>query len=67
MVAGCLFGNLALELSNQAEEIRSRLQEILEKQINLIEQVVIEAKGGVGTAAVRTGRASVTPSDGPGC
>ncbi|MFG1873047.1 TetR family transcriptional regulator C-terminal domain-containing protein [Micromonospora arborensis] len=44
VVAGCLFGNLALELSNQAEEIRSRLQEIFEEQINLIEQVVIEAK-----------------------
>ncbi|MEU8183252.1 TetR/AcrR family transcriptional regulator [Micromonospora sp. NPDC049044] len=44
VVAGCLFGNLALELSNQAEEIRDRLQEIFEEQISLIEQVVVEAK-----------------------
>ena len=44
LVAGCLFGNLALELSNQAEEIRSRLQEIFEAQIDLIERVVVEAK-----------------------
>lgn len=44
LVVGCLFGNLALELSNQAEEIRSRLQEIFEAQIDLIEQVIVEAK-----------------------
>ncbi|MBM0274389.1 TetR/AcrR family transcriptional regulator [Micromonospora tarensis] len=44
VVAGCLFGNLALELSNQAEEIRARLQEIFDEQIDLIEQVVVEAK-----------------------
>ncbi|WFE49323.1 MULTISPECIES: TetR/AcrR family transcriptional regulator [unclassified Micromonospora] len=44
VVAGCLFGNLALELSNQAEEIRGRLQEIFEEQIALIEKVVVEAK-----------------------
>ncbi|TDC39404.1 TetR/AcrR family transcriptional regulator [Micromonospora sp. 15K316] len=44
LVTGCLFGNLALELSTQAEEIRSRLQEIFDAQIDLIEQVVVEAK-----------------------
>ncbi|MFC4019458.1 TetR family transcriptional regulator C-terminal domain-containing protein [Micromonospora sp. GCM10011542] len=44
LVAGCLFGNLALELSNQAEEIRGRLQEIFEAQIDLIDRVVVEAK-----------------------
>ncbi|GIF53559.1 TetR family transcriptional regulator [Asanoa ferruginea] len=43
-VVGCLFGNLALEVSNQAEEIRARLQEIFDAQIDLIEQVVLEAK-----------------------
>ncbi|MFC3502889.1 TetR family transcriptional regulator C-terminal domain-containing protein [Micromonospora krabiensis] len=43
-VVGCLFGNLALELSNQTEEIRSRLEEIFEAQIDLIEQAVVEAK-----------------------
>lgn len=51
-VVGCLFGNLALELSNQAEEIRTRLQEIFEAQIDLIEQVLVEAKaaGQVGSS-----------------
>lgn len=44
LVVGCLFGNLALELSNQAEGVRSRLQQIFEAQIDLIERVVIEAK-----------------------
>jgi TetR/AcrR family transcriptional regulator, transcriptional repressor for nem operon len=44
MVAGCLFGNLALELSNTSEVIRTRLQEIFEEQIDMIEKVVIAAK-----------------------
>jgi TetR/AcrR family transcriptional repressor of nem operon len=44
LVAGCLFGNLALELSNQAEEIRGRLQEIFDSQIDLIERVVVQAQ-----------------------
>ncbi|MGK5441011.1 TetR family transcriptional regulator C-terminal domain-containing protein [Micromonospora sp. URMC 105] len=44
LVTGCLFGNLALELSTQAEEVRSRLQEIFEAQIDLIEPLVAEAK-----------------------
>jgi TetR/AcrR family transcriptional repressor of nem operon len=42
-VVGCLFGNLALELRNQAEDVRHRLQEIFDAQIDLIEQVVAEA------------------------
>ncbi|MEU5564399.1 TetR/AcrR family transcriptional regulator [Micromonospora musae] len=53
LVTGCLFGNLALELSTQAEEIRNRLQEIFDAQIDLIEQVVVEAKErGQAAAAV---------------
>ncbi|MEU4334695.1 TetR family transcriptional regulator C-terminal domain-containing protein [Micromonospora lupini] len=44
LVTGCLFGNLALELSNQAEEVRRRLQEIFEAQIDLVERVIVEAK-----------------------
>jgi len=43
-VVGCLFGNLALELSNQADEVRSRLQQIFDEQIDMIEQVVVEAR-----------------------
>ncbi|WP_406076667.1 TetR family transcriptional regulator C-terminal domain-containing protein [Micromonospora sp. NBC_00858] len=59
VVAGCLFGNLALELSNQAEEIRRRLQEIFEEQINLIEQVVVEAKErGLAGSSVDTHEAA---------
>ncbi|MFF4878634.1 TetR family transcriptional regulator C-terminal domain-containing protein [Micromonospora sp. NPDC000668] len=59
VVAGCLFGNLALELSNQAEEIRRRLQEIFEEQINLIEQVVVEAKErGLAGSSVDTREAA---------
>ncbi|MEU7826472.1 TetR/AcrR family transcriptional regulator [Catellatospora sp. NPDC049111] len=44
LVVGCLFGNLAAELSNQVPEIRDRLQEIFEAQIDMIEKVVVEAK-----------------------
>ncbi|MGC5020983.1 TetR family transcriptional regulator C-terminal domain-containing protein [Micromonospora sp. DT47] len=44
LVVGCLFGNLAVELSNQDNKVRSRLQQIFEAQIDLIEQVVVEAK-----------------------
>ncbi|SIN41630.1 TetR/AcrR family transcriptional regulator [Micromonospora cremea] len=59
VVAGCLFGNLALELSNQAEEIRRRLQEIFEAQIDLIELVVVEAKeSGLAGPSVDTREAA---------
>jgi TetR/AcrR family transcriptional repressor of nem operon len=42
-VSGCLFGNLTLELSNQTEAIRERLQQIFDAQVELVEQVVAEA------------------------
>ncbi|MEV0831342.1 TetR/AcrR family transcriptional regulator [Nonomuraea rubra] len=42
-VAGCLFGNLTLELSNQTEAIRVRLQEIFDMQVEMIEAVIAEA------------------------
>jgi TetR/AcrR family transcriptional regulator, transcriptional repressor for nem operon len=35
-VAGCLFGNLALEVSSQNEPVRLRLQEIFDEQIAMI-------------------------------
>ncbi|MEU5279971.1 TetR/AcrR family transcriptional regulator [Streptomyces asoensis] len=44
-VAGCLFGNLTLELSNRTEAVRERLQEIFEAQADLVEAVVAEAAG----------------------
>ncbi|MEV4538610.1 TetR/AcrR family transcriptional regulator [Asanoa sp. NPDC049518] len=52
VVVGCMFGNLALELSNQAPEIREQLQAIFDAQIDLIEAVVTQAKdlGAAGPA-----------------
>jgi TetR/AcrR family transcriptional repressor of nem operon len=35
-VAGCLFGNLALEVSSQNEPVRERLQHIFDEQIDMI-------------------------------
>jgi TetR/AcrR family transcriptional repressor of nem operon len=51
-VVGCLFGNLALELRSQAEDVRHRLQEIFDEQIDLIERVVAEAheRGDIAAA-----------------
>jgi TetR/AcrR family transcriptional repressor of nem operon len=45
-VTGCLFGNLALEVSAQDDPVRERLQQIFEEQIDLIEAALQE-----GTAA----------------
>jgi TetR/AcrR family transcriptional regulator, transcriptional repressor for nem operon len=42
-VSGCLFGNLTLELSNQTEQIRERLQQIFNEQVDMVDQVVVEA------------------------
>ncbi|GAA4597048.1 TetR/AcrR family transcriptional regulator [Planotetraspora phitsanulokensis] len=50
-VVGCLFGNLALELSTQADDVQRRLQEIFDAQIELIEKVVAEAHERGETAA----------------
>ncbi|MFF0732945.1 TetR/AcrR family transcriptional regulator [Streptomyces chartreusis] len=43
-VSGCLFGNLTLELSNQTEAVRRRLQEIFDAQVDMVETVVKEAR-----------------------
>lgn len=43
-VAGCLFGNLSLELSNRTETVRERLQEIFDAQVDLVAAVVAEAQ-----------------------
>jgi TetR/AcrR family transcriptional regulator, transcriptional repressor for nem operon len=42
-VSGCMFGNLTLELSNQTETIRERLQQIFNAQVEMIEKVIAEA------------------------
>ncbi|MDX3076158.1 TetR/AcrR family transcriptional regulator [Streptomyces sp. NPDC088354] len=44
-VSGCMFGNLTLEMSNQTEAIRGRLQEIFDAQVTMVEAVVTEARG----------------------
>jgi TetR/AcrR family transcriptional repressor of nem operon len=60
-VSGCLFGNLTLELSNQTEAIRERLQEIFEAQVDMVESVVAEAarRGEVTVADAREAARSV--------
>ncbi|MFE3167571.1 TetR/AcrR family transcriptional regulator [Streptomyces sp. NPDC059224] len=54
-VAGCLFGNLTLELSNRTEVVRGRLQEIFEAQVGMVESVIVEARerGEVGVTDTR--------------
>jgi TetR/AcrR family transcriptional repressor of nem operon len=60
-VAGCMFGNLSLEMSNQTEAIRARLQEIFEAQVDMVEAVVTEAlaRGEVSVADPREAARSV--------
>jgi TetR/AcrR family transcriptional repressor of nem operon len=50
-ISGCLFGNLTLEMSNQTEAIRERLQQIFDAQVDMIDNVVSEARDR-GEAAV---------------
>lgn len=52
-VTGCLFGNLALELSTQDEAVRGRLQEIFDAQITMVEAVIVAAgrEGAVSVAS----------------
>lgn len=57
-VAGCLFGNLTLELSNQTESVRERLQEIFEAQVAMVEAVVAEARERGDIAVADTGAAA---------
>ncbi|MFI9103483.1 TetR/AcrR family transcriptional regulator [Streptomyces fildesensis] len=42
-VSGCLFGNLTLEMSNQTEAVRARLQEIFDAQVGMVASVIAEA------------------------
>ncbi|WP_158865791.1 TetR/AcrR family transcriptional regulator [Leifsonia sp. AG29] len=43
-VVGCLFGNLALELSSEDDPVRDRLQQIFEEQIDIVEAALREAQ-----------------------
>lgn len=54
-VAGCLFGNLALEVSAQDDPVRARLQQIFDEQIDIVEAAirVVDEEGEVSLAAPR--------------
>ncbi|GAA1759732.1 TetR/AcrR family transcriptional regulator [Agromyces humatus] len=54
-VVGCLFGNLALEVSAQDDPVRARLQEIFEEQIDIVEDA-IRAAGEAGPGSVTAPR-----------
>ncbi|MFI9542705.1 TetR/AcrR family transcriptional regulator [Streptomyces sp. NPDC052016] len=56
-IAGCMLGNLSLEMCNQSEAVRDRLQEIFEEQVDLIEAVVTAAQSR-GEVTVADTRAS---------
>ncbi|MEU5731311.1 TetR/AcrR family transcriptional regulator [Streptomyces antimycoticus] len=43
-VSGCMFGNLTLELSNQTEPIRARLQQIFDAQVEMVDTVIAKAR-----------------------
>ncbi|MEU4097497.1 TetR/AcrR family transcriptional regulator [Streptomyces sp. NPDC026673] len=60
-ISGCIFGNLALEMSNQTEVFRDRLQEIFEAQVDMVEAVVVEAltRGEVTVTDTREAARSV--------
>jgi TetR/AcrR family transcriptional repressor of nem operon len=42
-VAGCLFGNLALEVSAHDDPLRKRVQEIFDEQIDIVERAIQDA------------------------
>jgi TetR/AcrR family transcriptional regulator, transcriptional repressor for nem operon len=60
-VSGCMFGNLTLEMSNQTEAIRERLQQIFGAQVDMVAAVVSEAldRGQVTVADPREAAASI--------
>ncbi|WBB66527.1 TetR/AcrR family transcriptional regulator [Micromonospora sp. WMMD812] len=43
-VSGCLFGNLTLEMSNQTEAVRARLQQIFDAQVDMVDAVITDAR-----------------------
>ncbi|MFI6062635.1 TetR/AcrR family transcriptional regulator [Streptomyces sp. NPDC051286] len=60
-VSGCMFGNLTLEMSNQTEAVRTRLQEIFEAQVEMVDSVITEAleRGQVTVTDTRVAARSV--------
>ncbi|MFG2266575.1 TetR/AcrR family transcriptional regulator [Streptomyces sp. NPDC048720] len=60
-ISGCLFGNLSLEMSNQTDAIRQRLQQIFESQAEMVARVITEAqeRGEVNVPDTRAAAQSV--------
>ncbi|MEY9968868.1 TetR/AcrR family transcriptional repressor of nem operon [Streptacidiphilus sp. MAP12-16] len=60
-VSGCMFGNLTLEMSNQAEAVRKRLQEIFDAQVEMVDSAITEAleRGEVTVTDTRAAARSV--------
>jgi TetR/AcrR family transcriptional regulator, transcriptional repressor for nem operon len=66
-VVGCLFGNLALEVSAQDDPVRMRLQEIFEEQIDIVEDAIRtagEAEGLTVPTPRETAKAIVAQIEG---
>jgi TetR/AcrR family transcriptional repressor of nem operon len=66
-VVGCLFGNLALEVSAQDDPVRMRLQEIFEEQIDIVEDAIrtaVEAEGLTVAAPRETAKSIVAQIEG---
>ncbi|GGT15780.1 TetR/AcrR family transcriptional regulator [Streptomyces chromofuscus] len=53
-VSGCMFGNLTLEMSNQTEAIRERLQQIFDAQVDMVEDVISAAQEREDVSVVDT-------------
>jgi TetR/AcrR family transcriptional repressor of nem operon len=51
VVAGCLFGNLALELSSTEGTVRARLQEIFDAQVEMIDEALARDDQYAGASA----------------
>jgi TetR/AcrR family transcriptional regulator, transcriptional repressor for nem operon len=66
-VVGCLFGNLALEVSAQDDPVRTRLQQIFEEQIDIVEDAIhtaAEAEGLTVAAPREAAKAIVAQIEG---
>lgn len=60
-ISGCMFGNLTLEMSNQAEAVRKRLQEVFEAQVDMVESTIAEAlrRGDIAVTDTRVAARSL--------
>ncbi|MGW6916627.1 TetR/AcrR family transcriptional regulator [Kitasatospora sp. NPDC054939] len=67
-VSGCLFANLALELTAEEQPVRARLAEIFDEEVELVRGVLAEAaaEGSVpaGSASRESARAAVAQMEG---